>query len=134
MKFEELKFEGKEEKEIEWQAIEQSVENIKDKLGMGIDKNIKQTVVALKANGFGTTGSCEGHLDRALPYPWIDVESQLSEKLLNDHHYNELKEKARAARKGTAAMTETERKEYTNLVEVQIAEKMKKNINDSWVY
>lgn len=120
MKFEELESGEKREKEIRWQTIEQSIEGIKDKLGKGIDEKIKPIVVALRASGFSTTGSCEGHSDRGYPWPWVDVESPLAEKLLNDHRYYELKEKARAMNKRTLTMTEAEQKEYSGLVEAQI--------------
>lgn len=43
-----------------------------DGLGLGIDPGIKHAVAAFNARGFITTGSCEGHLDRGFPYPWID--------------------------------------------------------------
>jgi len=87
-------------KEKEWLAIQSQVEEINDGLGKGIDESIKQSVIAIKANGFGTTGSCEGHLDRALPYPWVDVESTLAESNLSNPRYQELKEKARLDYKG----------------------------------
>ncbi len=44
-----------------------------DRLGLGIDDGIKETVAALRMHGFDTTGSCEGHLDHGLAYPWIDI-------------------------------------------------------------
>lgn len=30
-------------------------------------------------NGFKTTGSCEGHIDRGLPYPWIDISHEIED-------------------------------------------------------
>lgn len=125
MKFEELRSGENEEKEKVWQAIEQAVEGIKDTLGKGIDEKIKSAVVALRANGFSTTGSCEGHSDRAYPWPWVDVESPLAEKLLSDRCYNELKDKARSVRKDEEAITGEEKQEYGKLVTAQIEENEK---------
>jgi hypothetical protein len=45
-----------------------------DALGKGIDPGIFDTVVALNALDIPTVASCEGHLERALAAPWIDVE------------------------------------------------------------
>ncbi len=117
-----LRIEKRTEKEQEWHQLEQEVEGLTDKLGKKIDEKIKFTVVALKANGFGTTGSCEGHLDQALPYPWVEVESPLAEKLLSDPRYNKLKEKARAMLKDGKPMREEEKQEYHGMVAAQIQE------------
>jgi hypothetical protein len=51
---------------------------------MGIDKKIIEVVAILNLIDIKTTQSCEGHLDRALPYPWVQIGSihgeQLNEK------------------------------------------------------
>jgi len=107
-------------KEKEWLSTQRQVEDIKDSLGKGIDETIKQSVVSIKVNGFGTTGSCEGHLDRALPFPWVDVESSLAENNLSNPRYQELKEKARKDFKGEKTMSEEEKEEYGNMVKAQI--------------
>jgi hypothetical protein len=75
------------EKEVLWRKVAEGVEKITDGLGMEIDPYIKDTVIALNVLGFITTGSCEGHLDRALPFPWIDVGTLLDE----DKRYQYLK-------------------------------------------
>ena len=49
------------------------MEDIRDRLGMPIDPGIKELVVGLCCWKIETTGSCEGHQDRGLPYPWIGV-------------------------------------------------------------
>ena len=49
------------------------VEQIADKLGNPVDEAIKETVVAFLASDIPTSGSCEGHLDRGTPYPWVEV-------------------------------------------------------------
>jgi len=66
-------------KEQQWQETFRSLDGIVDELGMPIDARIKETVAALKCTGFETSGSCEGHLDRGVKAPWVDV-SFLSEE------------------------------------------------------
>lgn len=117
-----MKFEFQEkidEKQSKWQQIGHEVENIKDKLGKDIDENIKFSVISLKANNFGTTGSCEGHIDSAYPWPWIDVESPLSENLLSNQRYRELGAKSRASRKGGDAMLKEDNQELESLIKKQ---------------
>lgn len=124
-----MKFESsneKTEKEKKWQELENGLETTIDKLGKRIDPEIKFAIVALKANGFGTTGSCSGHVDRALPYPWVQVESQLAEQLLSDPRYIDLKTRARAARhEGGEELTEIEQAEKKKLDQSQIEENEK---------
>lgn len=62
------------EKQNLWNNQLNEVEMITDGLGKRIDDNIKESVVAFSVFGFHTSGSCEGHLDRGLPYPWIDID------------------------------------------------------------
>jgi len=47
-------------------------ESVADRLGKGLDAGVLETVAGLHRRGIATTASCEGHLDRGLPYPWID--------------------------------------------------------------
>ena len=51
------------------------VEEVTDGLGKGIDKGIKEAVIAMKAYDFPTDHSCEGHLEgeHGLPYPWVRI-------------------------------------------------------------
>lgn len=51
------------------------VDQLTDGLGLGIDPGIKKAVVALRVWEFPTTGSCQGHLDWGLPFPWIDIDN-----------------------------------------------------------
>ena len=39
-----------------------------------LDPRIEAIVLALNDCGVRTTQSCEGHLERALPYPWVRIE------------------------------------------------------------
>jgi hypothetical protein len=113
------------EKEEKWVQMEQKVERIGDKLGFGIDKEIKFPVISLKVNGFGTTGSCEGHLDRAYPWPWVQVESNFAEELLSNPEYLSLKERFKIARKNKETLTEDENTRLSELFQKQIAENEK---------
>jgi len=68
--------EAKNQKQEKWDTIAQQVDRITDGLGKKVDKNIKETVIAIQANDFGTLSSCEGHFGWGHPYPWVDVASQ----------------------------------------------------------
>lgn len=56
-----------------YDQAKREVDQITDGLNMPVDEGIKKAVIALRMWGFPTDGSCEGHLQRALPYPWIDI-------------------------------------------------------------
>lgn len=60
-------------KELSRKKIEDEVEHITDGRGLKIDNGIKESVIVLKLIGLETGDSCEGHIDRALPYPWVDI-------------------------------------------------------------
>ena len=68
------------EKQKHWDEITSKVEGIRDGLGEPVDQGIKETVVALKALGFFTAQSCEGHLDRGVAAPWVDIGFEEIEK------------------------------------------------------
>lgn len=68
--------EQKSEKEILWGQKQQEVDEIADLNGKGIDKDIKESVVAFNMQGLPTSNSCEGHVDRGLPYPFVAVEAE----------------------------------------------------------
>lgn len=123
-----MKFEFQEKinaKQLKWQQIGNEVENIKDRLGKGVDENIKSAVISLRANGFSTDGSCEGHLDRAHPWPWVDVVSPLSESLGSDQRYKEFGEKYRIFIKGGEAMSKEDNLEMESLINKQKQENEK---------
>jgi len=56
-----------------WQAAAREAARITDGLGKPIDKGIRLTVIALRALGFRTTASCQGHLHRGCRAPWVDI-------------------------------------------------------------
>lgn len=53
--------------------VAKAIDTLVDGNGMEIDPEIKHAVIALNYAGFYTQMSCEGHMDWALPYPWIDI-------------------------------------------------------------
>lgn len=57
-----------------WDEMAAKIDRTVDRLGHPIDPGIKETVIALNLLGFKTAASCEGHADRALPFPWVDIE------------------------------------------------------------
>lgn len=65
----------RQEKENRLNKIREEVDKIVDAVGMPIDPNIKETVVALMALEFPTTASCEGHLEpgSGLGAPWVEI-------------------------------------------------------------
>lgn len=94
-----MNFEGL-SKERELEEIRRKVDEIRDQLGMAVDEGIKETVVMLIALGFPTSGSCEGHIERALPMPWVDItvpnrpeEQFVGEKEIKEKVFKEIAEK-----------------------------------------
>lgn len=97
-------------REEELSRIRGRVNEITDKLGLGIDSGIREGVVVFNAFGLRTSQSCEGHFGqegeegKGSPTPWIDVSpqepsnenwyenDQLREKVTNEE--NALKAKA----------------------------------------
>lgn len=52
-----------------------------DANGMAVDPGIELPVAALHFLGVDTVQSCEGHHDRGLPYPWINLEDDSAPRL-----------------------------------------------------
>ncbi len=50
-----------EQRKKHWQELTEEVNQIKDRLGEGIDKDIKEAIIALKALEINTSQSCGGH-------------------------------------------------------------------------
>jgi hypothetical protein len=59
--------------EAAWSKARRAVDRITDGLGKTVDSGIRDVVTALQVYKFPTTGSCEGHLNWGLTYPWIEV-------------------------------------------------------------
>lgn len=69
----------KSEKAIIWEQKRSRVERITDKLGKGIDENIKETVTVFAVSGFTVHQSCEGHMaedKRGASFPWVEIYAQ----------------------------------------------------------
>jgi len=61
-----------------WEETFDRVARFADATGRRLDPGIIGLVLALNAHGITTTASCEGHLDRALPFPWVRFQGSLS--------------------------------------------------------
>lgn len=73
------------EKEQKWTELRDNVDSIVDKLGEGVDEGIKGSVIALSANEFPTSSSCEGHLsEMGASYPWVEIYTPEPEGWKND--------------------------------------------------
>lgn len=64
-----------EERAARLRDVRAGLEDVADGLGKGLDAGIVESVAALNAVGFETSGSCEGHAGWGLPYPWVDVQA-----------------------------------------------------------
>jgi hypothetical protein len=83
--------------------MRQEVLLLRDRLGRPIDKDVIETVTALRALGFNTTSSCGGHLRRMTTGPYVIVRSVKAQQYerraleINDLHdatRRKLKERA----------------------------------------
>ncbi len=63
-----------------YEEVKEEVDLITDGLGVPVDEKIKKTVIALRMMRINTEGSCEGHREWGLPYPWVSVSLYLSDK------------------------------------------------------
>ena len=67
----------KSEKEIAWDKRREEVDKITDRLGLGIDEKIKESVAAFLVHEFTTSQSCEGHTGEekkhGASFPWVEV-------------------------------------------------------------
>jgi hypothetical protein len=61
-----------------------SMQQVTDQLGKGIDPGIFESVVVLNALQFSTQQSCEGHVGRGRPAPWITFTSPEAVTLSRD--------------------------------------------------
>jgi hypothetical protein len=62
--------------------VRKEVDQLCDKLSNPIDEKIKDLVVGLRYHGIKTTASCQGHLDRGLSHPWVQVDHRSLHRLL----------------------------------------------------
>ena len=63
--------------EIAWENNRAEVDKITDRLGLGIDEKIKESVAAFRVHEFTTSQSCEGHTGEeekhGASFPWVEV-------------------------------------------------------------
>lgn len=71
----------KTQKEQRWKQVATEFNKITDKLGLPIDAGILDTVIALNLFNVNTTQSCEGHIDRAIAAPWVDIQAPETDEL-----------------------------------------------------
>lgn len=67
-----------------WSEVVAKFSQVTDRLGKPIDKGIFDTVVVLNMLGIHTYQSCEGHSDRGLAYPWVDIAASEYRLLMKD--------------------------------------------------
>lgn len=60
-------------KEEGWQQVVTEFSQVTDRLGQPIDHGIFNTVVGLNMFGIHTSQSCEGHLERGIAAPWVEI-------------------------------------------------------------
>jgi hypothetical protein len=86
-----LKLEKRLEKERKLEAKRFEVEHIVDKLGRGIDQEIKETIALLRAMDFPTSSSCAGHTENTgYAPPYIEIYAQAPENWKEDKEKQEL--------------------------------------------
>lgn len=74
------------EKEQCWQEMVARVDKITDKLEKPVDEGIKETVIVLNLLGYTTVQSCEGHTERGVSGPWVDIVPGGIETLIQRRH------------------------------------------------
>ena len=68
------------EKQRRWDEVAERIDRTVDRLGKHIDAGIKEGVVALNVLDINTHSSCEGHLERGIAAPYIDIDAKLSKE------------------------------------------------------
>jgi hypothetical protein len=72
---------------IKWHEFRKEVESWGDRLGMPVDKHMIDLVTTLNLLGVETTMSCEGHLNKRLPYVHFTENSlETAQNLLLDFY------------------------------------------------
>ena len=66
-----------EQKQKEWDEKLKNIDRTVDGLGLGMDENIKEAVVALVLNGLNTEASCGGHIEEnEVRLPWGQIAAE----------------------------------------------------------
>jgi hypothetical protein len=69
------------EKEQRWKQVSNELNQVTDALGKPIDVGIFDTVVALNLFDIHTTQSCEGHPDRGVLAPWVEIQAPETDQI-----------------------------------------------------
>src|SRR6266702_7167055 len=108
----------------QWDDLVKHFCSVSDRLGMPIDDEIFDTVVALNALGITTTMSCAGHITRDegdIRYPWIDF-------CTSDTSIEDLKkEQARLQKTANTLQSKLTRLRKKNAASERIQKLMKKS-------
>ncbi len=98
----------KKAKEEKLEKIRADVEQWGDAAGRGIDEGIKETVIMFNALDLPTSESCEGHIERGIPVPWVGIEApnQPEERFIGENAAFE-----KAAKKYSITLEEAKRAE-----------------------
>lgn len=75
-------FDRQSNREARWRAEQELVDRLVDRLEHPVDAGIKEAVIGLRVFGINTTASCEGHAERAVRAPWIDIGADLPEGIV----------------------------------------------------
>jgi hypothetical protein len=63
--------------EIAWKSNRAEVDKITDRLGLGVDEKIKESVAAFRIHKFTPSQSCEGHAreeeKHGTSFPWVEI-------------------------------------------------------------
>lgn len=78
---------------IQWKEALEQWGRVTDTLGQPIDPGILETVAILNLLSLQTTGSCEGHLESGLAYPWIDLEATHPDRVRREAEWDALNDR-----------------------------------------
>jgi hypothetical protein len=96
-----------------WNALVERFTSVTDRLGMPIDPEIFDIVVALNALNIRTVMSCGGHLDhRGLLMPWIDIEADDPLLAAIRKEYIEILKEAEAMQQEANNLRHTDKEHY----------------------
>lgn len=73
-----------------WREKVEKVGKRLDGLDNEMDPGIIETVAALNLHGINTSQSCEGHLDRGIPSPWVAIEAKNKPDTFKERYHNQV--------------------------------------------
>ena len=63
-------------KEQRWRNVEQWANEVTDGVGCLIDAGILETVIVLNVMRVHTLASCQGHIERGIGAPWVEISAE----------------------------------------------------------